>query len=71
MNLDRRDELTELFEQYQNLLTQTQKQTMHLYLVEDLSFQEIADILAVSRQAVNDAIRKSEKKLLTLKKQLG
>lgn len=71
MNLDRRYELTELFEKYQNLLTQTQKQTMHLYLVEDLSFQEIADILAVSRQAVNDAIRKSEKKLLTLKKQLG
>lgn len=63
MNLDKRDELMELFEKYQNFLTQNQRQTLHLYLIEDLSLVEISDILATSRQAVHDAIKKGEKKL--------
>ena len=52
MNLDKRDEFLELFELYKNFLTQTQKQSMHLYMVEDLSLVEIASILATTRQAV-------------------
>jgi len=63
MNLKNREELTELFEQYQPVLTQTQKQVMHLYLIEDLSIVEIAEITATTRQAVNDALRKAQKKL--------
>ena len=66
MNLDKKEELTELFEKYQNLLTQAQKQAMHLYLIEDLSLSEIGNILAVSRQSVHDAIKKGETKLISI-----
>lgn len=71
MNLDKRDELLVLFEKYQNFLTQTQKQAMHLYLVEDLSLREVSDILAVSRQSVHDAIKKGEAKLQSIEEKMG
>lgn len=63
MNLIDREIYTELFEQYKPILSQTQKQVMHLYLMEDLSIVEIADILATTRQAINDALKKAQKKL--------
>lgn len=70
MTLEEREQLTILFEQYGKLLTQVQSQAMHLYLVEDLSLQEVADVLATSRQAVNDAIKKGKAKLLKIKEGL-
>jgi len=63
MNLESREVYTELFEEYGPVLSQRQKQVMHLYLLEDLSLVEIADIMATTRQAVNDALRKGQKKL--------
>ncbi len=48
-----------LYDFYNQLLTQTQRQATALYLVEDLSFKEVADILAVSRSAVFDSVKKS------------
>lgn len=63
MNLENREKYTELFEKYKPVLSQTQKQVIHLYLIEDLSIVEIADILATTRQAVNDALKKAQKKL--------
>jgi predicted DNA-binding protein YlxM (UPF0122 family) len=70
MEIFRKDFLIELFENYKNFLTQTQKQTMHLYLIEDLSLREIADILVSTRQAIHDAIKKTEKKLLSIDKKI-
>lgn len=70
MTLEEREQLTTLFEQYGKLLTQVQSQAMHLYLVEDLSLQEVADVLATSRQAVNDAIKKGKAKLFKIKEGL-
>lgn len=67
MTFEERDELAQLFETYGALLTQTQKQALYLKLIEDLSLGEIAEELAVSRQAVNDAINKGKAKLLKIK----
>lgn len=63
MNIEERDELVVLFEKYGNLLTQSQKQVLALYLFEDLAISEIAVEIATSRQAINDAIKKGIKKL--------
>lgn len=63
MNIEERDELVVLFEQYGNLLTQSQKQALALYLFEDLTISEIAMEIATTRQAINDAIKKGIKKL--------
>ena len=71
MNLDKRDELAALFEKYQNFLTQSQKQSLHLYLIEDLSLAEIANILATSRQAVHDSIKKGIIKLYKTDERMG
>ncbi|MCK5807171.1 MAG: hypothetical protein KAG91_02130 [Mycoplasmataceae bacterium] len=71
MNLDKREELVVLYEKYKNLLTQNQRQVLHLRLVEDLSLAEIAEILATSRQSVNDAISKGSKKLETINSKIG
>lgn len=71
MNLDKRDELIELYDMYKGFLTQGQMQVMHLYLIEDLSLSEIAEILATTRQATHDSIKKGKEKLLKVKDKMG
>lgn len=58
-----REELIKAFCQYDFILTQNQKQIMHLHYIEDLSMSEISEIMATSRSAVFDAIDKARKKL--------
>ncbi|MCD5410160.1 MAG: HTH domain-containing protein [Clostridiales bacterium] len=48
---------------YGKLLTDKQLEVMELYYNQDLSLTEIAENLNVTRQAVHDAIKKSEKSL--------
>ncbi len=55
--------INELLALYQELLTPTQKECMVSYYVYDLSFGEIASEHNISRAAVEDAIKKSCKKL--------
>ncbi|MBX4210144.1 MAG: hypothetical protein K4H23_03180 [Mollicutes bacterium PWAP] len=62
-NLEEREKIIILFENYHNFLTQTQKQAIHLHLIEDISYREIADIMATSRQASYDAVQKGIAKL--------
>ncbi|WP_128008952.1 sigma factor-like helix-turn-helix DNA-binding protein [Mycoplasma sp. ATU-Cv-508] len=45
------------------LFNQAQKQTFHLYYLEDLTLQEVADVLATTRQAVSDTLKKARQKL--------
>lgn len=71
MNLDNREDLILLFDKYNGFLTQGQKQTLHLYLVEDLTLAEIADILVTTRQSVFDSIKKSKIKLNKIKERMG
>ena len=71
MNLEARIKLSQLFDLYQKLLSQSQRQTLHLHLIEDLTISEIAKELATTRQAVLDAIQKGIKKLNKISKKVG
>lgn len=52
-----------LFDLYADLLSVRSKQIMNLYINEDYSISEIAEFLEISRQAVHDSIKTTEKKL--------
>ncbi len=56
---------------YGELLTDKQKEIMLLYLSEDLSFSEIAEISGYSRQNAYDTVTKSATKLYGYEKKLG
>ena len=60
-----------LLDFYGNLLTEKQKEIMHLYIECDTSLSEIASIVGSSRQAVYDMIKVSEKSLSDLENKLG
>ncbi len=63
--------INQLLAIYMELLTPKQKEMMRLYYQEDWSLGEIADQYEVSRQAVNDTIKRSEKTLLHYEEVLG
>lgn len=56
-------EISMLFDFYGQLLTEKQREVMHLYYEDDFSLGEIAEDLGISRQAVHDTIKKSERVL--------
>ncbi|MCR8613347.1 MAG: hypothetical protein NC236_02590 [Mycoplasma sp.] len=62
-SLEERNRVVELFDKYKGFLTQTQRQAIHLYFLEDLTMSEISEITASSRAAINDAIKKAIAKL--------
>ncbi len=64
-------DMTVLFDIYEPLLTDKQRDTLDLYYNEDLSLREIADPEGTTRQAVMNRIIKSEKRLLELEEMLG
>ncbi len=53
--------ITLLYDFYQNLLTLKQQQILTMYFENDLTMQEIADNLNISKAAVNDQIKRSAK----------
>ena len=61
--LDEREKILILFDKYSSFLTKTQKQAIHLHLIEDLSLLEVSLIVATTRQSISDAILKGVKKL--------
>lgn len=69
--MDRRVELNWLLDFYGALLTDKMRETLRLYLEEDMSLQEIADALSVTRQAAHDAISKAEDRLSEYERKLG
>jgi len=67
--------LARLLDLYGELLTDRQRQFLHLHCDEDMSFSEIAEEFGVSRQAVHDAVKHGsdsiehyEEKLMLLSK---
>ncbi|MBT9672845.1 putative DNA-binding protein [Secundilactobacillus kimchicus] len=61
MEIEKNYRINSLFEFYQPLLTAKQNNYMQLYYGDDYSLGEIADTFSVSRQAVYDNIRRTEK----------
>jgi hypothetical protein len=66
----KREEFSRLMGIYGALLTEKQRQVLHLYLDQDLSLQEIGEKLGISRQGVHDLLKRSFQALLDLENKL-
>ena len=60
-----------LYDFYGVLLTDKQREVMELYHEENYSIVEIADELGVTKQAIHENLRKSEKILRSYEEKLG
>ena len=70
-DMEARVALNYLLDFYGPLLTPHRQELMRLYCDEDLSQQEIADQMDITRQGVFDAIAKSKKQLMDYEAKLG
>ncbi|KXT76130.1 Signal recognition particle associated protein [Streptococcus sp. DD10] len=61
MEIEKTNRMNALFEFYAALLTDKQMNYIELYYADDYSLAEIADEFGVSRQAVYDNIKRTEK----------
>ena len=62
---------TMLYDFYGNMMTRRQKEIYEEYYLNDLSLGEIAQKLKISRAAVHDNIKRSEKALQHYEQSLG
>ncbi len=60
-----------LLDFYGNMLTEKQRQIMSMYIECDTSLSEIAAELNTSRQAIYDAVKSSEKILVSFEEKLN
>ena len=70
-DMDERVELNYLLDFYGPLLTEHRQEVLRLYCEEDLSQQEIAEQLSITRQGVFDALAKAKKQLTGYEEKLG
>lgn len=68
--MDKKIEISMLWQIYGALLTEKQKEYIDYYYNEDLSLAEIAQNDGITRQGVRDIIKKGEKKLFEYEKKL-
>ncbi len=61
--LDKAIEISELYDVYQDLLTDKQKEYMESYYYNNYSISEISENMNVSRNAVHDQLKRTVKKL--------
>jgi len=71
MQIEKTNRMNSLFEFYSTLLTQKQMNYIELYYAFDYSLGEIAQEFEVSRQAVYDNIKRTEKLLEDYERKLG
>lgn len=64
-------EITYLYDFYESLLTDKQRDLLMRYYFDDLSLGELATTYNISRQSVFDTIKKAEQKMLDHEKKLG
>ena len=64
-------EISVLLDFYGPLLTEKQQTFVDLYFNENLSLSEIAQEFGVTKQAVSDGLKKSEKALRRYEEKLG
>lgn len=68
--IEKKIEVSVLYDYYQQLLTETQQNIIELYFNYDLSLSEIAEEIKISRQAVYDHIKRTEKLLYEYERKL-
>lgn len=71
MNLEKTFRYHELFDLYESLLTEKQKEVFQLYYHDDLSYQEIAEHLEISRAGVYDNLSRTLKLIEEYEEKLG
>ena len=69
--LEKIETINDLLDAYELLLTAKQLDIISLYYREDLSYQEIADNLEISKSAVYDTIKTVEKLLISYEETVG
>ena len=69
--MEKKVQIGMLCEIYGKLLTKRQLSILNDYCNEDLSLTEIAENNHITRQAVNDIVKKGESKLLEYEQKLG
>ncbi|MDF2545748.1 MAG: putative DNA-binding protein [Anaerosolibacter sp.] len=68
---DKMLQISMLYDFYGQLLTEKQQEIVQFYYCDDLSLGEISEQLGISRQAVYDTIKRTEKILFEYEKKLG
>ena len=63
--------ISELLDVYGNFLSEKQKNITEHYYYEDLSLSEIAENEGITRQAVNDLIKRTESQLKAFEEKCG
>ncbi|WIF96196.1 sigma factor-like helix-turn-helix DNA-binding protein [Caminicella sporogenes] len=71
MMIEKKIRLGNLFIFYGQLLTRKQQEILKLYYIHDLSLGEISENLGISRQAVYDTLKRTEKLLEEYEEKLG
>lgn len=69
--LDKALEAHQLYDWYGSLLTERQRRIVEMRYFEDLSLAEIGEALGISRQAVNDTVRRTELQFQEYEEKLG
>lgn len=69
--IEKKLQLINLFDYYQVLLTEKQRNYFQRYYEDDMSLSEIAEIYSVSRNAVYDQLNKVETALLDYEDKLN
>ncbi len=70
MNLNKRLELTNLYQIYNLLLTSKQCQIFEMYYEDDYSINEICEILQITKNGVYNSLKQTEKKLIDFEQKL-
>ena len=70
MELNKTVRLGQLLDIYGELLTDKKADVLSMYVNENMSYQEIANTLGISKPAVLDSIRVAESKLESLEQKL-
>ena len=61
----------QLYDFYNALLTEKQRDCLNMHYLQDLSLAEIAEEFSVSRQAIHDILRRAEQTLEEYEEKLG
>lgn len=69
--MDSKLEISLLYDFYGALMPAPQQRVIELYVNDDLSLSEVAEILGISRQGVRDALNRASSKLRSYEETLG